>query len=70
MHQKYQNYSQLIDSIKSACKLMDLNLESTLYKDVIAVCNRFNNPNFQIAVFGLFNHGKLTLLNAMLGNRI
>ncbi|MBK1990509.1 dynamin family protein [Sphaerospermopsis aphanizomenoides BCCUSP55] len=69
MHQKYQDYNQLIDAIKSACKLIELNSESTLYKDVIAVCNHLANPNFQIAVFGPFNHGKSTLLNAMLGNR-
>ncbi|MBD2292589.1 dynamin family protein [Anabaena sphaerica FACHB-251] len=69
MHQKYQDYSKLTDSIKSACKLIDLNTESTLYKDVTAVCNHLANPNFQIAVFGPFNHGKSTLLNAMLGNR-
>ncbi|WP_413174653.1 dynamin family protein [Anabaena azotica] len=69
MYPKYQNYSQLIDAIKSACKLIDLNTESTLYKDITAVCNHLNNPNFQIAVFGPFNHGKSTLLNAMLGNR-
>ncbi|MEA5578991.1 dynamin family protein [Anabaena sp. UHCC 0451] len=69
MQQQSQDYNQLTTSIKSACQLIDLNKESTLYKDVIAVCNHLANPNFQIAVFGPFNHGKSTLLNAMLGNR-
>lgn len=27
-----------------------------------------NNPNFRVAVFGPFNHGKSTLLNALLGS--
>jgi hypothetical protein len=70
MHQKYQNYSQLIDSIKSVCKLVDLNPESTLYKDVIAVCNHLNNPNCQSAVFGIFNHDQSNLLNAICQHRI
>jgi hypothetical protein len=70
MHQKYQNYSQLIDSIKSVCKLMDLNPESNPYKDVIAVCNHLNNPNCQIAVFGIFNHAQSNLLNAICQHRI
>jgi GTPase SAR1 family protein len=69
MYQKSQDYSQLTNSLKTACQLIDLNKESILYKDVIAVCNHLANANFQIAVFGPFNHGKSTLLNAILGNR-
>ncbi|WP_353932461.1 dynamin family protein [Okeanomitos corallinicola TIOX110] len=68
MHQK-PDYIQLTNSLKSACQSLDLDQESTLYKNIIAVSNYLANPNFQIAVFAPFNYGKSTLLNAMLGNR-
>jgi replication fork clamp-binding protein CrfC len=69
MQQKYQGYSELIDALKSTCKVLNLNRNSQLHHDVNSICNYLVNPNFQIAVFGPFNHGKSTLLNAMLGNR-
>lgn len=51
----------LINTLKNTSKLLDL--------DVTAICNYLTNPNFRIAVFGPFNHGKSTLLNAMLGSK-
>ncbi|MGB3650163.1 MAG: dynamin family protein [Rivularia sp. (in: cyanobacteria)] len=59
---------QLVETLKSATKA--LNLESTSqYQDVEVISHHLVNPNFRIAVFGPFNHGKSTLLNALLGNK-
>ncbi|AFZ59238.1 dynamin family protein [Anabaena cylindrica FACHB-243] len=69
MQKQYQGYQEITNSLKSTCKLINLDHQSKLYQDVIAISNHLANPNFQIAVFGPFNHGKSTLLNAMLGNR-
>ncbi|MEH2268471.1 MAG: dynamin family protein [Nostoc sp.] len=65
----YENYKKLADSLKSASALLNLDRKSQLYQDIITICNHLVNPSFRIAVFGPFNHGKSTLLNAMLGNR-
>ncbi|BAZ08496.1 dynamin family protein [Calothrix sp. NIES-4071] len=51
----------LINILKSVAKLLN--------QDVTAICDYLTNPNFRIAVFGPFNHGKSTLLNAMLGSK-
>lgn len=59
----------LLNSLRSAIGLLDVEQESQLRKDVISICNHLENPNFRIAVFGPFNYGKSTLLNALLGNR-
>ncbi|MBH8551140.1 dynamin family protein [Nostocaceae cyanobacterium CENA357] len=64
-----ENYKNLAVSLKFASNLLDLNSTSQLHQNVISICNYLINPNFRIAVFGPFNHGKSTLLNAMLGNR-
>lgn len=69
MQQLYEGYKDLADALKSAATLLGLEPQSQLHQDVIAVGNYLTNPNFQIAVFGPFNHGKSTLINAMLGNR-
>jgi GTPase SAR1 family protein len=69
MQQKYQRYSELTDALKSTCKVLNLDRNSQLNQDITSLCDYLANPNFQIAVFGPFNHGKSTLLNAMLGNR-
>lgn len=62
-----KNYQQLVDTFKSTSKLLNLNPQ--LQNDITAICNYLINPNFRIAVFGPFNHGKSTLLNAMLGDK-
>jgi len=69
MQQKYQGYSELTDALKSTCKILNLDKNSQLHQDVNSICDYLVNPNFKIAVFGPFNHGKSTLLNAMLGDR-
>ncbi|MEH1891949.1 MAG: dynamin family protein [Nostoc sp.] len=69
MEQQYEGYKDLADSLKSASALLNLERKSQLHQDIITICNHLVNPSFRIAVFGPFNHGKSTLLNAMLGNR-
>ncbi len=57
------DYKLFGNILKSAAKLLDLHPESQLNQDIITISNHLNNPNFRIAVFGHFNHGKSTLLN-------
>jgi GTP-binding protein EngB required for normal cell division len=63
------DYKLFVDTLKSAAKLLDLHPGSQLHQDIITISNHLTNPNFRIAVFGPFNHGKSTLLNAILGTR-
>lgn len=65
---KQQECQALLNCLRSAIGVLDLGQEAQLRKDAIAICNYLENPNFQIAVFGPFNYGKSTLLNALLGN--
>ncbi|MBD2343213.1 dynamin family protein [Anabaena subtropica] len=69
MQQQYEGYGSLVNGLKSASTLLGLERTSKLNQDVVSVCNYLDNPNFRIAVFGPFNHGKSTLLNAVLGSR-
>lgn len=69
MQQQSEGYRNLADSLKSASALLNLEFRSSLNQDIITVCNHLANPSFRIAVFGPFNHGKSTLLNAILGTR-
>ncbi|MBD2439326.1 dynamin family protein [Nostoc sp. FACHB-110] len=69
MPNQNENYKNLAEALKSASKLLNLEPKSQLNQDINAICNYLTNPNFRIAVFGPFNHGKSTLLNAILGTR-
>ncbi|OYD99292.1 dynamin family protein [Nostoc sp. 'Peltigera membranacea cyanobiont' 213] len=69
MQQQYEGYKNLAESLKSVSALLNLERKSQLHQDIITICNHLVNPSFRIAVFGPFNHGKSTLLNAILGNR-
>lgn len=62
-------YQELSNYLKSAIGLLDFEQNSQLRKDVISLCDYLINPSFKIAVFGPFNYGKSTLLNALLGKR-
>ncbi|MEG4033979.1 dynamin family protein [Microcoleus sp. w1-18aA5] len=62
-------YQDLTDYLKSALGILELDKNSQLYRDTTSICDYLAKPTFQIAVFGPFNYGKSTLLNAMLGNR-
>ncbi|MBD2362317.1 dynamin family protein [Anabaena minutissima FACHB-250] len=69
MPQQDIRYRDLADVLKSASKLLGLERTSQLHQDIINIGNYLTNPNFRVAVFGPFNHGKSTLLNAILGTR-
>jgi len=59
----------LINHLRSALGVLELEPSCQLYRDVVTICDYFENPGFRIAVFGPFNYGKSTLLNALLGKR-
>lgn len=60
---------KITDSLLSAAALLEREENFQLVQDVRSVCQYLSNPAFRIAVFAPFNHGKSTLLNALLGNR-
>ncbi|MDJ0735581.1 MAG: dynamin family protein [Nostocaceae cyanobacterium] len=69
MEQNNLGYKELTETFISAANLLDIDSNSSLHQDIRSICNYLKNPNFKIAVFGPFNHGKSTLINAMLGNK-
>jgi len=64
-----QEYHHIVNNIRSAIGVLELDKSSQLYRDALSICNYLENPVFRIAVFGPFNYGKSTLLNALLGKR-
>ena len=67
--QQPETYQNLTDNLKSALGILELDKNLQLYRDTTSICDYLAKPTFQIAVFGPFNYGKSTLLNALLGNR-
>src|SRR5919199_2094287 len=67
--QQSEIYQNLTHNLQSALGILELDKNSQLYRDTTSICDYLAKPTFQIAVFGPFNYGKSTLLNAMLGNR-
>jgi replication fork clamp-binding protein CrfC len=67
--QKQDVYQNLVSNLRSALGVLELDKTSQLYRDAISICDYLEDPIFRIAVFGPFNYGKSTLLNAILGNR-
>jgi hypothetical protein len=61
--------SALLAHIQTATKLLEIDANSFLAKDITTVTDRYLRSSYQIAVFGPFNHGKSTLLNAILGSK-
>ncbi|MGB3534235.1 MAG: dynamin family protein [Microcoleaceae cyanobacterium] len=59
----------LTQLLKTAVGVLELEPNSQLVTEVNLICEFLENPSFRIAVFGPFNYGKSTLLNALLGNR-
>jgi GTPase SAR1 family protein len=69
MMKQQQVNQDLIHTLNSAIGVLDSEQYSQLRKDAIALCEFLENPAFRIAVFGPFNYGKSTLLNALLGEK-
>jgi GTPase SAR1 family protein len=55
--------------LQTALELMELPSDSNIAIDLQTAADRLTRSNYQIAVFGAFNHGKSTLLNAILGDK-
>lgn len=67
--QQQETYQNLAQALKSALGILELDKQSSLYRDTLSICDYLAKPKFRIAVFGPFNYGKSTLLNALLGTR-
>ena len=67
--QQQDVYQNLVSNLRSAIGVLELDKTSQLYRDAVSICDYLENPIFRIAVFGPFNYGKSTLLNAILGQR-
>jgi GTPase SAR1 family protein len=61
--------SQLLTHLQTAAQLLEIDPTSRLGKDLQTLVDKSNRTNYQVAVFGPFNHGKSTLLNAILGQK-
>ncbi|MCT7957107.1 dynamin family protein [Laspinema palackyanum] len=62
-------YQDVVRNIRAALGALELDKSLPLYQDSLTICEALENPVFRIAVFGPFNYGKSTLLNALLGQR-
>jgi hypothetical protein len=61
--------SSLLTYLQTAANQLGLDANSKLGNDLKTLASKAGRSNYQIAVFGPFNHGKSTLLNAILGNK-
>ncbi|MGF1520970.1 MAG: dynamin family protein [Leptolyngbyaceae cyanobacterium] len=59
----------LVDTLRRAVGLLAEETHLRLKQSVIAMCDRVVQGDYRIAVFGPFNYGKSTLLNAILGEK-
>lgn len=59
----------LVQLLQAAMGVLDLGDTDSLKQTGTALCDRLQNPNIRIAIFGPFNYGKSTLLNALLGDK-
>lgn len=63
------NYGPLIQTLQTAVGVLELQNTDELRREVLAVCDRSTKSTLRLAVFGPFNYGKSTLLNALLGEK-
>jgi GTPase SAR1 family protein len=55
--------------LQNALELLEIPADASVALDLQTAADRLTRSNYQIAVFGAFNHGKSTLLNAILGDK-
>jgi Dynamin family len=60
---------EILGTLQNAMGLLELDRSHPLRQTAIALEQSLQNSSFRIAVFGPFNYGKSTLLNAILGDR-
>ncbi|MBT9313463.1 dynamin family protein [Leptothoe kymatousa] len=58
----------LVDTLKRAVGLLEAD-QTDLKERILRQCQLLGYPKLRVTVFGPFNHGKSTLLNALLGTR-
>ncbi|MEM0981594.1 MAG: dynamin family protein [Cyanobacteria bacterium P01_H01_bin.58] len=63
------NDSSRVNILRQAVGLLDTAAHPRLKQSVITLCDRVAQGDYRIAVFGPFNYGKSTLLNAILGEK-
>jgi ribosome biogenesis GTPase A len=61
--------SSFLTHLQTAAAKLDIDPNSRLGNDLRTLASKAGRLNYQIAVFGPFNHGKSTLLNAILGSK-
>ncbi len=61
--------NQICKTLMSSVNMIDKKNYIELIEDYITVCEHMMSSELRIAVFGPFNQGKSTLLNALLGNK-
>ncbi len=59
----------LLDLLHQAAIALSLNGDDPIRQDLATLTNADASPHYRIAVFGPFNFGKSTLLNALLGTK-
>lgn len=62
------SFSRLTKSLRSLLGLLELNADARC-QEAINLCDYLERETFRLAVFAPFNHGKSTLLNALLGSK-
>jgi len=67
--EQLESFRDIISHIRATLGLLDFEQDLQLRQEAIAICDHFDNPIFRITVFGPFNYGKSTLLNALLGEK-
>jgi len=63
------NYQSLLTHLRNLLGVLEIKSDSPLYGDTLAICDYLEQSVYRIAVFAPFNHGKSTLLNALLGSK-
>ncbi len=58
-----------LSHLQNALELMEIPSDASITIDLQTAADQLTRSNYQIAVFGAFNHGKSTLLNAILGDK-
>ena len=59
---------QLAETLRRSVGLLG-EQDKSLKAEILAVCDSLKHPTYRVAVFGPFNYGKSTLLNALLGEK-
>lgn len=62
-------YRNLLQTLQMTVGVLELRETDELRREVLTVVNRVQKTALRIAIFGPFNYGKSTLLNALLGEK-